>query len=91
MCDNFAASYKAVRWLAELGHRRIACIGYDSPGNLSTEERVMGYRQALIDAGIGFDPAFLVWVQGTESPHGFAAMQRLATHPQADGGIWRSG
>jgi LacI family transcriptional regulator, galactose operon repressor len=78
MCDNFAASYKAVRWLAELGHRRIACIGCMPPDNLSTEERAMGYRQALIDAGIGFDPAFLVRVQGTASPQGFAAMERLA-------------
>lgn len=58
MCDNFAASYRAIRWLVELGHRRIACIAL-SGRPPSTEERVMGYRQALFDAGIPFNPNLL--------------------------------
>lgn len=80
MCDNLFASYRVVKWLVELGHRRIACIACGLEGtNLapSTEERVMGYRQALFDVGIPFDPALFARAEVYESRGGYAAMERL--------------
>lgn len=80
MCDNFAASYRVVRWLVELGHRRIACIGHGAATGyrvISTHERAMGYRQALFDAGVPFDPALVVVAEACLASHGQAAMERL--------------
>jgi LacI family transcriptional regulator len=49
----------ATRHLIELGHRRIAFIAgiLDHP---DAEERLSGYRRALADAGIPYDPALVV-------------------------------
>ncbi len=60
--DNVLGGYLATKHLLELGHRRIGFIS----GPLKTSsrlERFEGYRNALIDAGIRFDPE-LFW-EGT--------------------------
>lgn len=60
--DNRGGGYLATRHLLDLGHRRIGFIS----GPLKTSsrlERLEGYRNALIEAGIRHDPA-LVW-EGT--------------------------
>jgi len=77
MCDNFSSSYRAVKWLVELGHRRIACITGGTGTNISTEERVMGFRQALFDAGIEFEPALFRRMEGFEPQYGYVAMEQL--------------
>ena len=77
MCDNSAATYRVVQWLHGLGHRRIACIVAGVRPNLSVAERMMGYRQALLDAGISFDPALLVRAGGFTVPEGQEAMRDL--------------
>lgn len=78
LCDNFAATYRTIRWLVELGHRRIACIASEYPSNVTSWERVMGYRQALADAGISADPQLLVTVAHWTEECGAEAMARLA-------------
>jgi DNA-binding LacI/PurR family transcriptional regulator len=60
--DNAAGGYVATRHLLDLGHRRIGFIS----GPLRTSSRIErfdGYRNALIDAGIRYDPE-LFW-EGT--------------------------
>jgi LacI family transcriptional regulator len=49
----------ATRHLIELGHRRIAFIA-GSEHHPDAEERHSGYRQALVDAGIAYDPKLVV-------------------------------
>jgi LacI family transcriptional regulator len=56
--NNFKGAYDATQHLIELGHRRIGCITGLVNSQLSNE-RVDGYRKALADAGISFDPALL--------------------------------
>lgn len=56
--DNRKGGYLAVRHLTELGHRRIACI-YGPSSITAGAERILGYRQALEEAGIAFDPSLL--------------------------------
>jgi len=77
MCDNFAATHRVVQWLAGLGHRRIACLDAGGSRNSSVAERVMGYRQGLLDAGIPYDPALLVSTRGFTVPEGQEAMAPL--------------
>jgi LacI family transcriptional regulator len=49
--DNCAAARKAVAHLLELGHRRIGCIT-NAPLSYTAADRLLGYRQALEQAGI---------------------------------------
>lgn len=56
--DNAKGGYDATRHLIELGHRRVGCITGLANSQLS-DDRVAGYRAALADAGIGFDPRLL--------------------------------
>lgn len=57
--DEFGAAYTAVSHLIRAGHRRIAFIQtFDAVP--AAEERLDGYRQALADAGIAFDPSLVV-------------------------------
>lgn len=56
--DNEHAAYVATQHLVEKGHRRIALI--DPPGRfLFARHRLRGYRRALADGGIEYDPALL--------------------------------
>lgn len=56
---NREGVYKAIRYLIELGHRRIGCI----TGNLDIAvavERLEAYKQALADYHIPFDPELVL-------------------------------
>jgi LacI family transcriptional regulator len=79
MCDNFESSYKAVSYLITLGHRRIACIGCDAEDVSSIEERVVGYRQALRDAGIPLDERFYER-SSTTIEGGYRVVKRLMSY-----------
>ena len=53
--DHKRGGYLAAKHLIELGHRRIACITAESTlGNVV--DRLDGYKSALAEAGISFDP-----------------------------------
>lgn len=49
--DNFNGAYKATKYLIDLGHTEIAHVKGEE-NQLSTLERLEGYRQALLDSGI---------------------------------------
>ena len=57
--DNFAGGYAVVHHLLERGYRRIAFIS-GPPAHYSIRLREQGYRQALYDAAILTDPAYVV-------------------------------
>jgi DNA-binding LacI/PurR family transcriptional regulator len=61
MVDNFAAARDVTRHLINSGRRRIAFTGHES-GKLSaaSTQRIMGYQQALEDAGVPADPRLLL-------------------------------
>lgn len=56
--DNVKASYDAVNYLINLGHKRIALIN-GSTKYLSTIHREMGYKKALSDANIDINPDYI--------------------------------
>lgn len=49
--DTIQMGYEVIRHLISLGHRRIATLTWSF-----TNRRMLGYRRALEEAGIGFDP-----------------------------------
>jgi len=56
---NWAGGLSATKHLTQLGHRRIAFVG--GPLRASTSQaRLHGYRAALEDAGLTFDPQLVV-------------------------------
>jgi LacI family transcriptional regulator len=52
--DNVQASYEAVSHLIKKGHRKIACVTLNVHLN-NMNQRVLGYKQALIDHNIQVD------------------------------------
>ncbi|MDN3497016.1 LacI family DNA-binding transcriptional regulator [Planococcus sp. APC 4015] len=56
--DSFGGALQATRYLIELGHRRIGFLA-GRPDLRSAGLREAGYRRALSDAGILFDPALV--------------------------------
>lgn len=78
--DDFQGGREATTHLIDLGHRRIGHIG--GPSRLSTEsERQRGYRQALADAEIPYDPS-LVWQGPNDQSSGMASLGSLLADPQ---------
>lgn len=53
--DNIGGSYAAVRHLIELGHRRICFVSTDNLRTTSVADRLRGYEEALISAGLPVD------------------------------------
>jgi DNA-binding LacI/PurR family transcriptional regulator len=57
--DNVEAGRMATQCLIDAGHRRIAHIS-GPPQNVSSGERLQGYKQALNTAGITVDPLMII-------------------------------
>lgn len=57
--DNELGGYLATKHLLEQGHTRVACItGQLSKGD--SRDRLQGYRNALMEAGLSYDPNLVV-------------------------------
>jgi DNA-binding LacI/PurR family transcriptional regulator len=57
--DNKHGGYLATSHLVDLGHRRVGYV--TGPANHSDDlDRLAGYRQALVEAGLALDPALVV-------------------------------
>ena len=73
--DNTGGAYKAVEHLIELGHRKIGFIA-ERLTDLSFEERFEGYKLALKEHGLHYNPALVA--EGFKRPdHGYVAMKKL--------------
>lgn len=59
LVDNFQGGYDATRYLIELGHRKIACVGGSSPATPGAE-RIQGYKKALFENKIKVDPTLII-------------------------------
>jgi LacI family transcriptional regulator len=71
--DNVGAAQAAVAHLVALGHRRIGYVG-GLPHLVLADQRLAGYRRALADGGIPYDPRLVR--QGNYRPHEAAASAR---------------
>jgi DNA-binding LacI/PurR family transcriptional regulator len=81
--DNEAAAAEATRHLISTGRRRIAVIGSQPPPfGHSARLRLRGYRDALVEAGIRYDPALVVPVLNWRHEQGRAAVAPLLALPE---------
>jgi LacI family transcriptional regulator len=74
--DNRLGARMATEHLLSLGHRRIAHIA-GAPARIS-EERLLGYQAALVDAGVEVDSSLVAMGAFTEAG-GYEAMRALMT------------
>jgi DNA-binding LacI/PurR family transcriptional regulator len=75
--DNVAAAREAVLHLAQLGRRRVAAIGAQPAESMTAHLRLVGYRQGLEQAGLGYDAALVADVPAYHRLEGARAMARL--------------
>jgi signal transduction histidine kinase/CheY-like chemotaxis protein len=73
--DNVEAMKDAVRHLVALGHRQIAFI-HGQPGNAHADDRLLGLKQGLEEAGLQFDDRLLA-VGRFVTPGGYRAMDEI--------------
>jgi LacI family transcriptional regulator len=89
--DNVGGAYQATCYLIEQGHRRIGFInGLPNEGNFKfsqAHDRLAGFRQALSEHGIDYDPQ-LVHTCDWNRQSGKAAALELLTLPEPPGAIF---
>ncbi|MEW9533491.1 LacI family DNA-binding transcriptional regulator [Microbispora sp. NPDC049125] len=77
--DNLGGAEAGVAHLIAHGHRRIAFVG-DSPAIFTANERLRGYRRALVSAGLPYDEKLVT--MGPAEPERLRAVLRpLLTGP----------
>lgn len=79
LADNFAASHEAVRHLVGLGHRRVGIVTVDERIS-SQQQRLLGYRAALEEAGLRAQASYEARVRLTVGD-GLAAAKGLLSLP----------
>ena len=76
--DDFQTAYRATELLIELGHRKIAALVPSCSDHSISELRYDGFRSALRDKDIPFDPELLMETGGCfEMPETYESMRRL--------------
>lgn len=73
--DNQGGAYRATRYLLGLGHTRIAHIT-GTPNHPDANDRLIGYRRAIAEAGLSVDEHMVVEGQFTEES-GLTAVEEL--------------
>ena len=83
--DNARAIGQAVRYLLDLGHRRIAMLAGITRDNDRASARVAGVRKALAVAGLGLPPQYMVERKYslTEAREGFRMLMSAVPAPTA--------
>jgi len=73
--DEVAGGRDAAQMLLEAGHRRIGFINTTTPSP-ARSGRLAGYKQALTEAGVAFDPSLVVDARSDQTG-GYAALGQL--------------
>jgi LacI family transcriptional regulator len=85
---NWRGAYKATEYLIELKHRRIGFIT-GAMDQICAQDRLAGYKTALTDHGIAFDPE-LVYEGDFFQPQGYAGASVLLELPHPPTAIFAS-
>jgi LacI family transcriptional regulator len=83
LVNNLAATIRIVEHLIGLGHRRIGLLKATLHAN-SIDERVAGYRQALAENGLEFDPALVYESPSTIADACAAGLRLLSATPRPE-------
>ena len=74
--DDRAATYKAAKFLTEIGHRKIACLIHGSMDTNPFKYWVEGYKMALKEEGMEFNPEYMIEC-GTTPDSGYRSAREL--------------
>lgn len=58
--DDEKSAYEIVKYLLDMGHRKIGVIGGDAD-NIHTQKRLWGYQKALFDSQILYEPGLVCY------------------------------
>ena len=75
--DDRASAYRAVKHLVDAGHRKIAILLPSAKDRSISQLRWLGYRQALEESGIPFDPDLVQETNSFEMPAAYESTLRL--------------
>lgn len=78
--EDFKGSYLAARYLAEKGHTRIAYASPFMKDGGVLQERFLGYKAALTESGIPFDPSILFEYEMDSVASCHAAADAISVH-----------
>lgn len=79
--DNIEGAYQAVKYLIEIGHRRIGFINGVVEGNIKfnqANDRLIGLHRAFGEAGLLFDPELMLTSEWNRSGGKQAALELLS-------------
>jgi len=74
--DNFKGTYEAIKYLIDLGHKKIGYIDRMTDHSHSVDQK-KGYKNALEDSGIDFKPELVVRANGFDYGSGADAAKKL--------------
>jgi len=80
--DNERGGYMATRHLLESGCTRVYTIGESSARISTLRERIAGFRRALTEAGIRFEPSLIRQGEGNLTQLGFDLTKALLAEPR---------
>ena len=76
--DDYMTAFQAVKTLIDLGHRRIAVVAPATNDRSISELRYKGYRAAMEQSGLEFDPSLLAETEGCfEMPQAYRGTEKL--------------
>lgn len=78
--DNEEASYRAVKHLIQIGHKKIALMNSDEK-YLYARQRKMGYKRALEESGISLNKEYIIHTQHLGFENGQHAMKKILNLP----------
>jgi len=78
--DNKLSTYKIVSYLTSLGHRDIGFIGYKLKEMPSLANRLEGYKMAIEESGLEFNPEYVCEAESTNNP-GYSNALKLLSLP----------
>jgi LacI family transcriptional regulator len=78
LVENREGAEQGVRHLIEHGHKRIACVGFES-GSYTVRERIEGYKLAMRDAGLA--PILFTHIDSLEAMQALAQRWSAAKDP----------
>jgi len=78
--DDVDGGRQACGHLVRLGHKKIAYLGDASSGR-TTQERLSGYRQVMVEAGLVIKPEFIHHVSGNSPAQGLDAVEYFINLP----------
>ena len=82
LVDNLGGTVEAVRHLAAHGHRRIAFLG-DAPDIFTASERLRGFREGCVRAGIRYDEDLVAMGPPTQRGHRASRASGCCSGPAA--------